>query len=239
MNLIQHIIEPNRLLIVWQSPQDGTGSGKRYVIGELKLDQSNNVLLRYFKMSKDFQEALKHEFKGFSIFDTKEENHTQNVMEMLNRRIPSRQRTDFPDFLKYYRIAPEIGSQMTDFALLGYTGAKLPGDGFSFVHTFENALAPCEIAIEVAGARHYSKKFENLNELVDTPVVFTAEPDNQEDLNAITITLKDTCKKVGYINRAQTEIFHKWLENNNVNAHIERINGTPERPNILLYVKVT
>ena len=238
MNLIQHIIEPNRLLIVWQNLQDGTGSGKRYVIGELRLDQGNTTL-HYLKMSKDFKAALECGFKGFSIFDIEKEVHKENVMEMLSRRIPSRQRNDFSDFLKYYRIDPDIDLKMTDFALLGYTGAKLPGDGFSFVHTFENALAPCEITIEVAGVRHYSKEFENLNELVDTPVVFTAEPDNQEDPNAITITLKDTGKKIGYINRAQTGIFHQWLKNNSTNAHVERINGTPERPNILLYVKIT
>jgi len=241
MHLLQHIIEPKRLLVVWQTPLEGTeyqsGTGKRHIVGELEL-AGDNIILRYFQNAQDFKDAINLGFKGFSIFNTDQEIHDTNVMNTLERRIPPRQRTDFDNFLIYHRINPEVRDQMSDFALLGYTGGKLPGDGFSFVHTFEEASIPCEVTIDVAGIRHYKESLPPLETLIDIPVSFKAEPDNPQDSKAIIIETRDG-KRIGYVNRAQTDTFNKWLQHYQVEGVIERINGTIDRPNILLYVKVS
>lgn len=238
MKLLNYIIEPKKLLIAWQHLQEGKSSGKRYIVGELKKVE-NNVELHYFNQTEDFEKALKFGFSGFSIFSKDEKKHLSNIMEVLSRRVPSTQRSDFDDFLRYYRINPECKNEISEFALLGYTGAKLPGDGFSFIHTFENATVPCEIVIKVAGARYYCEELKNLEDLKDISVFFEAETDNEDDPDAIVIKTKDS-KKIGYVNRGQTKIFKKWIENkNSIEAHIERINGALDRPNLLLYVKIT
>lgn len=241
MHLLSHIIEPKRLLIVWQTLQGNleyrSGTGKRYIVGEL-AQVDGNILLRYFPNSQDFKDASSLGFKGFSIFDIAQEVHDINVMNTLERRIPSRQRTDFNDFLIYHRINPEVRDRLSDFALLGYTGGNLPGDGFSFVHTFEEAPVPCELTIDVAGISHYKDRLPALETLVGSSAVFKAEPGNCQDSEAIIIETLDG-KLIGYVNRAQTAIFNKWLQNNRIEGIIERINGTIDRPNILLYVKVT
>lgn len=240
MKLLKHIIEPKRLLIVWQNLQEGSSAGRRYIVGELILAENNEVELRYFKDCEDFKEASNLGFKGYSIFDKDQAVYTQNVMDTLKRRIPPRQRADFQDFLRYYRIESKAGFQMTDFALIGYTGAKLPGDSFSFVHTFENAPIPCEMTIDVAGARHYCQEFNNLQSLVNASVSFTSEPNNPNDSQAVVIKTinNERLMPIGYVNRAQTKTFNKWMQNYHLEGIIERVNGTPEKPNILLYVKV-
>jgi hypothetical protein len=214
-----------------------TGTGRRYIIGELERI-GDNVILHYFKNNQDFKDAIKLGFKGYSIFDINQDVHDLNIMSTLERRIPLSQRTDFDDFLRYHRIEPNVGRKMSEFALLGYTGGKLPGDAFSFVHTFEEANIPCELTIDVAGARHYKEYLPPLGTLLGKQVSFQAEHENVQDPMAVAIKIRNV-KLIGYVNRAQTATFNKWIANNyEIDGTIERINGTSDRPNILLYVKV-
>lgn len=242
-NLINNIIEPSRLLMIWQELDkiNEVQTGRRYIVGEILRDD-DQWILRYFSNRSDYKEALDLGFEGFSIFPIAQETHKNNVKAVLERRIPPRERGDFDDFLRYHRIEPKVGREIvSDFALLGYTGGKLPGDNLSFVHTFEDAVPPCEITIEVAGVRHYTK-IDELRNLLGCSVRFIEEPDNQYDPEAIRIETKDTFKMIGYINRAQTETFHSWLsssENYEIKAVIERVNGTLSRPSVLLFVQVS
>ena len=241
MRLLRHIIEPKRLLLVWQTldinrPESSEGTGKRYIVGEILVNHPH-AQLRYFYHSPDFIEASGMGFNGFSVFDKEQETHDLNVMNTLQRRLPSRQRTDFNDFLRYHRLDPAGGAQMTDFALLGYTGGRLPGDNFSFVHTFEEASIPCELTIEVAGPRHYTQTLTQLDDLMDSQVRFKPEPENAYDDKAIAIELENS-NLIGYVNRAQTGIFHKWLTHNRLTGFVERLDDNLIRPNTLLYVKV-
>jgi hypothetical protein len=226
--------------VVWQTLQENleypSGTGKRYIIGELER-VDGNILLRYFANSQDFKDALNLGFKGFAIFDINQEVHGLNVMNTLERRIPSRQRADFDDFLIYHRINPEVRDRLSDFALLSYTGGKLPGDGFSFVHAFEEAPIPCELTIDVAGISHYKDALPPLETLIGSSVVFKPDPENFKDSEAIAIETLDG-KLIGYVNRAQTATFNKWLQRHSIEGIIDRVSGTTDRPDILLYVKV-
>lgn len=249
MRLLHHIIEPKRLLMVWQTLSRDTeentskpqvGTGKRYIVGEVLRENDDTVALHYLKNSRDFQDAQACGFEGYPAFSIDHEIHRTNVMDALERRIPPRERTDFKDFLRYHRIAPEEGQNISEFALLGYTGAKLPGDGFSFVHTFEEASTPCEITTEVAGFRHYTGMdlLSQPNGLLGMPVRFKTEPENRFDPNAVAITTL-TGEPLGHINRAQTPVFNRWLHHNHLEGTVERVNGKIDRPSVLLFVEVT
>lgn len=52
-------------------------------------------------------------------------------------------------------VAPRpIRGQLRDFALLGYSGAKLPNDGFELVHPFGDPPHAFEVLVEVVNFRH-------------------------------------------------------------------------------------
>lgn len=66
-------------------------------------------------------------------------------------------------------------------------------------------------------------------------VIFKVDADNPVDRDAVAVYLKD--KHLGYVNRAMRSAFGNWLRLNSVSAHVERINGKPERP--VIYLRVT
>lgn len=248
MRLLKNIIEPKRLLIAWQKPDGASTSlsnenlsqeyrpkGKRYIVGELVCKNNREFTLHYFLNTEDFKEAMNQGFQGYPAFDISLEYH-RNVFDIFARRIPPRSRSDFDEYLKFYRISP--GVEISDFALLGYSGAKLLSDGFSLIHPFENVVLPCELTIEVAGFR-YGQGMDKINQegFLGHEVTIKEEPENEFDQEAIGIFYDDI--RIGYINRGQKNTFHNWLQHNTVKAVIERINGSKLRPNVLLYVWVS
>ena len=115
------------------------------------------------------------------------------------RRIPPRKRNDFTSFLKSIRIDPNL--TLSNLALLAYSEGKLPSDGFSFVHTFEDATPAFEIFSEVAGYRHYASDVHEI--YVGFKIQFVPEPENEYDENAIKIIAGGI--KIGYVNRIQAK----------------------------------
>src|ERR1700761_4644000 len=122
--LLQQIIEPNQLLLTWQSRGSHT-----YVVGELLRRPDGQIVLHYFRNDPDFQKAQQQGFEGYPAFGIEQETHEINVMDAFQRRLPPDTRADFDDYLKYHGIDPSMKKRLSIFALLGYTGAKLPGDG--------------------------------------------------------------------------------------------------------------
>ncbi|HEX4044328.1 MAG TPA: hypothetical protein VHZ76_01510 [Gammaproteobacteria bacterium] len=64
--------------------------------------------------------------------------------------------------------------QISDFALLGYSGAKLLSDGFSIIHPFAHANGPCELLLEAAGYRHIQQSDKAIIQ-IDDPVSFSTK----------------------------------------------------------------
>ncbi|WP_252176871.1 hypothetical protein [Endozoicomonas sp. 4G] len=61
MRYIEHLIEPDRLLLSWQAQESKDRS--RYVVGEL-VRKGDKVVLNYFKDTEDFERARQHGFSG-------------------------------------------------------------------------------------------------------------------------------------------------------------------------------
>jgi hypothetical protein len=108
--------------------------------------------------------------------------HRGGVLAAFLRRLPPRVRPDFAAYKAQFRLQPDL--QLSDFALLAYTGAKLPSDGFTIVDTLEGMSPPCEIVLEVAGYRHYADKLSK-TPTVGEKVELVAEPENKVDKQAI------------------------------------------------------
>ncbi|MCF6337368.1 MAG: HIRAN domain-containing protein [Gammaproteobacteria bacterium] len=229
-NFIENIIEPSRLLLVWMPPDSFHRA--RYIVG--KIDRLGDAFtLSYFTDSKDFIKAKKCGFGGYPAFRDTNVQHSSGVIDAFMRRLPPRNRGDFNKYLELLRVSG--GSEFSDFALLGYSGAKLPGDGFSLIHPFDNVIGPCELLTEVAGFR-YIEDVAVEDIIIGDEVSFVPEPDNQYDPDAIKIMLNK--KKIGYVNRGQLPAFRRWINDSNISAVIERSNGRPDRPLIYLFVKV-
>ncbi len=230
MNRIKHVIDPNRLLLVWQAPEGK--SRARYVVGELCKREEQFVFL-YLTDTEEFKKACDEGFVCYPAFRKTGQEYTQGVLDSFLRRLPPRKRGDFGKYLEQWLLAPDI--EISDFALLGHTGAKLPNDGFSLINPFDDIDLPHEFYIEVAGFRH-QKKISVDDISVGMNAVFIAEPANGYNADAVSIEVDG--KKIGYVNNAQCKAFNRWLKQYAINASVERINGTSERPLIYIYGKV-
>lgn len=225
--LIENLVEPQRLLLYWQARESKMRS--RYRVGEL-VKRDNNVVLVYDLDSPELAEAKLLGFRGYPAFPMRQAEHSHQVLEAFTRRLPPRSRRDFGRYLEL-RALP-VNTTISDFALLGYSGAKLPNDGFELVHPFDNPPEVFEVLIEIAGFRHESQ-LEVTKLQVGSNVQFVHEPDNPVDTDAICI--ESAGRKLGYVPRGHLDMLHRMLdEGATLEGEVFRINGTTERP--LVYV---
>jgi hypothetical protein len=91
-------------------------------------------------------------------------------------------------------LRPEL--TLSRFALLAYTGARLPSDGFSVVDPLVEVRPPCERVVEIAGYRHHGAKLRP-SPLPGDKLEFVAEPDNVADPNAIAVKISGNT--IGYV----------------------------------------
>jgi hypothetical protein len=234
MRQITHLIEPGRLLLCWKSLQN---SHTNYVVAEV-LPGKNDFVLRYFFNSCDFAKAQQEGFIGLPAFPIDKKSpqaeFSQGVRDALMRRTPPRTRTDFPQYLEQHGLS--LHKNLSDFALLGYSEARLPGDGFFLVHPFDDHCGPLELVTEVVGIKYGQFKQAHVN--VDDTMTLAPEPNNQSDLDAIAVFFGSF--KIGFINRCQTAAFHRWIKMGClIKMTVRRLNGTEERPRVVAFIEVT
>lgn len=233
MNILRHIVEPSRLLMTWQ-PQDETAPSRaRRVIGEVSVEPEGQMVFRYLKDTPDFEEACKVGFKGFPAFRLEELETRHGVIESLMRRLPPRKREDFSDFLAQHRLPSPFN--YSDLALLGYTGARLPSDGFALVPEFPMDATAVGYLMEVAGFRHMLGADVTRLQVGGT-VTFEIDTENPVDHDALAVIHQG--RKIGYVNRALRATFHRWLRLRHVSATIEKLNGKSERPSVYVLISV-
>lgn len=232
MNLIKHIVEPSHLLLAWQAP-DGAGDRNRYVVAMLTRRAEGGVTLQYTFGSADLAVAQALGFKGHPAFKLIDKIYDVDVLPTLMRRLPPHSRPDFASYLQQLRL-PQ-GAQISDFALLGYSGARLPGDGFSVIHTFSDVTGPLEFTSMVAGTRH-NVDLSTFSLRLGEAVSFRPEPANPKDMLAIQVMVRD--QRIGYVSRGLLPSFHRWLKQGSVSATVDRINGGDQRPAVYLFVEV-
>jgi len=230
-SFVKHIVEPARLLLAWQ-PSDAHRR-RRYIVGEITRNR-DDVTLTYLRDSSDFNKAKECGFDGYPAFKKTDNDYSIGVIDAFMRRLPPRSRGDFEKYLDLLRIP--VDTVISDFALLGYSGAKLPSDGFSIIHPFDNVCGPCEFLLEVAGFRYVNNV--SIEDIASgDEAVFVPEPENEYDPRAVRIEIDN--KKIGYVNRGQVEAMHRWIRDEYIiHAFVERLNGSQERPMVYLYVEI-
>jgi hypothetical protein len=152
MRFIEHIIEPTKLLLAWQASDEKHRI--RYIVAELNR-VGEEISLTYLPKTNDFAKAQEHGFEAYPAFQDINKTH-HNVLDAFMRRLPPRTRGDFPQYLEGLRL--RMNAQISDFALLGYSGAKLLSDGFSLIHPFDHVNGSCELLLEAAGYRHIQQQ---------------------------------------------------------------------------------
>ena len=133
-----------------------------------------------------------------------------------------------------FRLSEDL--TLSDLPLLGQTEAKLPTDGFSIVDPLDGSSASYDLMLEIAGFRYYVSENSPLGATVGEPLLIAAEPDNVKDPHAVQVLLGS--RKIGNINRLQTQAFHRWLAERRVSAVLERLNGNAERPRGFVFIRV-
>ncbi|MFB9868834.1 HIRAN domain-containing protein [Vreelandella sulfidaeris] len=229
--LIEHLVEPHRLLLYWQARESKMRS--RHLVGEL-VKRDEKVVLVYDLDSPELEEAKRLGFRGYPAFPMKQAVHNHQVLEAFTRRLPPRSRRDFGRYLELRAIP--VDANISDFALLGYSGAKLPNDGFELVHPFDNPPEAFEVLVEIAGFRHESQL--DITDLqVGCGVQFVPEPENPVDAAAICI--ESAGRKLGYVPRGHLDMLHRMLEEGAIlEGEVFRTNGTSERPLVYILTRI-
>jgi HIRAN domain len=236
-SVLNHLFEPTRLLVTWQPVDERAQDRTRRIVGEVTRspDAPDDWRFRYLVDSNDFQAALKAGFRDYPAFDIKQETFHQGVQDSLLRRLPPRKREDFPEYLAQHRLPSPFTH--SDMALLGYTGGKLPSDGFSFLPDFSTATMPCDFILEVAGTR-YALSESGLDTLpavgAETQWQLRAETDNPKDPKALAVYAD--AQKIGYLPRPYAAVVSDWMNTRRVSIAFERTNGKPARP--LVYLRL-
>jgi len=211
MRRLKHIVEPESLLLLWQDPV----SRSRYIVGRVTRDNGGYCFC--YLPGGDLDAAREKGFKGYLAFPHFNETYRLGVMESFITRLPPRSREDFDKFLDYWHIDSSLKDSLSDFTLLGYTGAALPRDGFRFIPVFSQQ-AHLEFIVEVAGHRYQA----NLCEIGET-VRFVAEPGNPHDPEAIKVESPDG-RELGYVMHGLNRQFGEWLASGRLSGEIVRIN---------------
>ena len=233
MSPLRHLVEPSRLLMTWQPSDEGAPVRTRRVVGEIiPVAASKSAVFRYLKATEDFKAAEVAGFKGFPAFRVDGEEIRSGVLDSLMRRLPPRNREDFADYLQLHGLSAPF--ELSDVALLGYTGARLPSDGFALVPDFPEDTRPCDYVMEVAGTRHVLQG--PLSDLrPGDPVSIQPDPENPVESDALVVMHEG--RRIGFVNRALKGMFRRWMQSGRMTATIERQNGKPQRP--LIFVRVT
>jgi len=227
-NIIQHLVEPKRLILAWNQ-----AGRSRYAIGEL-VRTEDTVLLRYHPNSDDFQKALDKGMHPLIAFRKENQEYAKGVMDFFMSRITSRKREDFDLYLETLGIDPSDKDKISDFALLGYGEARLPNDGFHVVNDYADNETPVEFVTELSGVQYgdYAQGRSQISNLtLEMPLSITHEPENNHDPNAVYI--HNDGKKIGYINRIQAKTVTRWIQQGKtIQVTLHRKNGRPSAPRL-------
>jgi hypothetical protein len=239
-NCIEHVREPQRLILAWQAP-DQFKMRFRWAVGELKYS-GGTYTFRYFGAeefsklndSRKFEELQGLGYRGYPAFAPSKDIYTKSVISPFLRRLPPRSRSDFSDYMAGFHVAPTV--ELSDFALLSITEGKLPSDGFSLVDEYLETDGPRELFVELAGHRHYRRKLERpliLGEVVE----LAPEPNNPVDPNAVMVRSSGEC--IGYINRLQAMAFLTWVWEGRISATLEKLDGSAEKPRAFVFASIS
>ncbi len=234
--MIQNPIFTRRAFLIWQRPLDDSGSRNWHAVAELCQGDGDNVSFRYFDEGKLI--AVRDQgFSGYPGLPIESNNLSDIACNVLMRRLPPRDRADFPDILKRFGLPPEEqGRPYSRLSLLAYTGARMTSDNFAVCETFDGFDRPFTYIFDVVGYRHYQENNTQLE--VGDPLNFRRDPTNEYDQNAVVLERPDGVT-VGFVNRTQAETVGQWLDTGDITATVFRTNGRAHYPRLFVRAEVS
>lgn len=238
MNMLTHLVEPSRLLLLWQAVDRAKNKprGDRFVVGEVR-DDAGNFYLHYYDNDDTRRAADEYGFQGMTAFPyAPEKVYNGTVKEALSKRVASPERPDYQDYLRSYRLPTDRSLSLMQ--MLAYTGGVLAGDGFSFSYTFDKATPPFDFSFEIAGFRHNEgMAIQPILSLIGRAVTLEEEPENEYDSNAVRVMLDGA--KLGFVPRGMADAVKAAILNRySVSASVLRVNGTKDAPAVHVMVQV-
>lgn len=231
MRPLRYIVEPSALWLTWQSTEVGSSDRSRRIVGQL-LVEGDAAVFRYLRAHPDFAAAKQAGFQGHPAFDLKANAAIgAAALDPFLRRIPPRKREDFSAYLALHLLPDPFPA--SNVALLGYTGARLPSDGFVLLPAFSAEDVPLDFVAEVAGLRHTFFGDVSAIRLGDE-ISLRHDASNPIEADAVAFYWRDV--KLGYISRVLRQRFLGWIRERSVRGEVARVNGTPSRP--LVYVRI-
>ncbi|AXV15285.1 hypothetical protein CYG48_05955 [Neorhizobium sp. SOG26] len=238
---VDHIVEPDVLLLAWQAP-DHMKNRRRWVVAKVDV-RSDSWTLRYLS-GDEFSDAnpdasssdlLALGFEGYPAFARRinQQYFDKGVREAFMRRLPPRNRPDFVSYLR--RFGFRDSASISDAALLAYTEAKLPSDGFSLVGELRNDMMFGDLMLDLAGTR-YQDFGGSCPACPGDEVVLKKEPTNPYDPSAIEVLCSG--QRMGYVNRLQAPAVGHWMNERSVRALVHRVNGRSGSPKVYVLLQV-
>ena len=229
---IENLVEPERLVLAWQAP-DAVPDRSRWAVGELAR-RGAGVAFRYYA-GQEFEQmnGARTEasiqaagFLGYPAFRWTPGEATvfdSGALDAFLRRVPSQSRSDFPQYLEGFRLRPR--RDVPPMALLGATGAALPGDGFSLVDPLAPEAMAQDVLLEVMGRRYHAAaaplRLGDALELVPAP---------GEGGDPHAVAVRSAGALAGYVNRLQSRSVTQWLATRAVRAWVAKVNGAAGKP---------
>jgi hypothetical protein len=225
---VEHIVNPHELFLMWKDMD-----GNRHKIGSLFSD-----CFRYLPPnSPEIVQAKTKGFEGFPAFDMVSLEH-KNPLPIFMRRCPPKDRRDYDTYLKAFALDPnsEQVKGISDFTLLGYTGAYVTANPFNLINPYISNDPPFEFVMQVAGAHHYLESFD-MEALVGKKLMAEKEENNKKDKDAV--VLKYDNQTFGYIPKGLHNSFSKWIDKNWIKKlTVKRINGQPDHRYAYVFVEI-
>jgi hypothetical protein len=227
--VVENIVEPKELFLMWKAD-----SGRRHKVGILTPNQ-----FRYLPLdSPEIVAAMEDGFEEFPAFDITKEKH-DNPLPVFMRRCPPTDRRDFDAYLQAFSLDPNSAAvkKMSNFTLLGYTGAYVHGNPFHLLNPFSGIATAFEFVMQIAGAHHNYFKNHNDTNLLGQHLQAVLEPDNANDSSAVKLCLNG--EPFGYIQRVLTHSFGEWIANNRLESiMLSRVNGSVDHRYAYAFVRV-
>ena len=230
--MITDPIQTQRALLAWQAPLSQHGPRRRFAVAEL-VEREDHVVFSYRRGSQDIEDARDEGFDSYPGLPVRDYSGDATAFRLLRRRLPPATREDFREFLEGLGLSPK--AHLTDLSLLAYTGARLTGDGFGIVETFDGFDRPFQYVFDIAGFRQYRAQVPDLTE--GEPVTFRSDSENQYGAGAVEVVCRDGVR-LGFINRLQMEPVRAWLRGGAVEARVFRDNGRAAYPRLFVLAQV-
>ena len=227
--IVENIVEPKELFLMWKA-----NSGRRHKVGVLTPDQFTYLPLD----SPEIVDALQDGFEEFPAFDITKHVH-DNPLPVFMRRCPPTDRRDFDAYLQAFSLDPNSAAvkKMSNFTLLGYTGAYVHGNPFHLLNPFSGIATAFEFVMQIAGAHHnYFKTHDDTN-LLGQLLQAALERDNVNDPFAVKLCLNG--EPFGYIQRGLNHSFGEWVASNRLESiRLSRVNGSVDHRYAYAFVRV-